>query len=178
MLSCTLNKAISRAIFDSLYFSSPSPIAAIDPTTKLTAAQVTTALTSASAPYGLRLFPFPNVPNTTSPAPTNAVAEPTAPTNPAADGMRALFSGRIPASSNAEAHSAVGSSDEDVENLAPLPAAPAAAAAAAAAPAHAAGAAPEEGHLSDIAPVAPTDAQATGSSPLVVEATSITDLHS
>ena len=65
-----------------------------------------------------------------------------------------------------------------IEELTPLPAALIAAAAAAAAPAHAAVAAPEEVLLSDFAPAAPTEAQATGSSPLVVAAKSITDLHS
>ena len=91
MLSCTLNKAISRAIFDSLYYSSPSPNAVIDPATVLTLDQVTSALRDASGPYGLRMHPFPRqnssttAPNIVTPITTDA------PTNPAVTGMRELF---------------------------------------------------------------------------------------
>ena len=89
MLSCTLNKAISRAIFDSLYFSSPSPSASLDPSTVLSTAQVNSALASATGPYGHRLFPFPAQQHThTSPA---AAAHTAPPPTPAIRGMRALF---------------------------------------------------------------------------------------
>ena len=91
MLSCTLNKAISRAIFDSLYCSSPSPNAVIDPATIFTQDQVTSALRDASGPYGLRMHPFPRQYNSTT---TPNLVTPTttdAPTNPAVTGMRELF---------------------------------------------------------------------------------------
>ena len=89
MLSCTLNKAISRAIFDSLYYSAPSPNSPIDPATVLTQDQVTSALRDASGLYGLRMHPFPRpaISSTTipvTPIPTDA------PSHPAVTGMREL----------------------------------------------------------------------------------------
>ena len=91
MLSCTLNKAISRAIFDSLYYSSPSLNATIDPTTILSQDQVTSALRDASGPYGLRMHPFPRQSNSTlTSSPVTSITT-DAPTNPAVIGMRELF---------------------------------------------------------------------------------------
>ena len=102
MLSCTLNKAISRAIFDSLYFSSPSPVISIDPTTVLTATQVTSALSTATGPYGLRLFPFPNTTSTQQTTPASAPPGPRA--TPATEGMRALFPELRTFATNADPH--------------------------------------------------------------------------
>ena len=101
MLSCTLNKAISRAIFDSLYFSSPSPVISIDPTTVLTATQVTSALSTATGPYGLRLFPFPN---TTSTQQTTPASAPPGPRATPVEGMRALFPELRTFATNADPH--------------------------------------------------------------------------
>ena len=87
MLSCTLNKAIARAIFDSLYYSSPAPHSPLDEATVLTQEQVSSALRTASSPYGLRLYPFPAT-----------VSSPEVPismdaTVPVTSGMRELFAG-------------------------------------------------------------------------------------
>ena len=91
MPSCTLNKAIARAIFDSLYYSAPSPNSPIDESTVLTQAQVTSALRNASAPYGLRMYPFPRSSTVTPPiAPISTEA----PDHPAISGMRELFASR------------------------------------------------------------------------------------
>ena len=92
-------------------------------------------------------------------------------TNPAAEGMRALFSGMITTATNADLHN-VDDLDEDIECPSLLAAAPAAAA-----PALAVSAAPEKGHLGVLAPAAPTDAQPPGSFPHDVVATATTDLH-
>ena len=100
MLNCTLNKATSRAIFDSLYYSSPSPNSPIDPATVLTQDQVTSALRDAFGPYGLRVHPFPRQSNSISaPSPVTSIST-DAPTNPAVTGMRELFANRNTATSS------------------------------------------------------------------------------
>ena len=58
MLSCTLNKCVSRAIFDSLHCSSPPPFNSVDPTSFLSAKHVSSTLAEANGAYGMRLFPF------------------------------------------------------------------------------------------------------------------------
>ena len=90
MLSCTLNKAIARAIFDSLYYSAPSPHSPLDESTVLSQEQVSAALRNASSPYGLRMFPFPRVIATPTSAPVSLAAS----VVPVAPGMRELFARR------------------------------------------------------------------------------------
>ena len=58
MLSCTLNKCVSRAIFDSLHCSTPPPFNSVDPSSFLSAEHVSSTLAEADGPYGMRLFPF------------------------------------------------------------------------------------------------------------------------
>ena len=101
MLSCTLNKAIARAIFDSLYYSAPAPHSPLDEATVLSEEQVSSALRNASSPYGLRLFPFPATANPSeSPVSTD-------PPEPVASSMRELFAGsRTAAAAAAAAHPA------------------------------------------------------------------------
>ena len=100
MLSCTLNKAISKAIFDSLYYSAPSPSSPIDPATVLTQDQVTSALRDAFGPYGRRMHPFPRQSNSmAAPSPTTPIST-DAPSHPAGTGMRELFASRNAATSN------------------------------------------------------------------------------
>ena len=90
MLSCTLNKAIARAIFDSLYYSAPAPHSPLDEATVLSEEQVSSALRNASSPYGLRLFPFPA---TATPAVAPVSTQPPDPPVPGTSSMRELFAG-------------------------------------------------------------------------------------
>jgi hypothetical protein len=96
MLSCTINKAISRAIFDSLYYSAPSPHSPLDEATVLTQDQVSAALQTASSPYGLRMYPLARpthtADTTTATTTTAPVSSPSHPIiSPATLGMRELF---------------------------------------------------------------------------------------
>ena len=58
MLSCTLNKCVSRAIFDSLHCSTPPPFNNVDPSSFLSAEHISSTLAEADGPYGMRLLPF------------------------------------------------------------------------------------------------------------------------
>ena len=58
MLSCTLNKCVSRAIFDSLHCSTPPPFNCVDQSSFLSAVHVGSTLAEANGAYGMRLFPF------------------------------------------------------------------------------------------------------------------------